>query len=107
MCKSVLCNVLSEFSIWILQTLLSSLHQDFVIVNPISLDVFGDKVYFSDNSTKEIWAVDSVSGKSRQFLNGRPEPLLKVALASELIALHVSHPLIQPTNYGKNVLAKF
>ena len=77
------------------QTLVSSYEHEIAIKSPVSLAVFEDILYFCDNHTREIWSVDSVTGKPKTWLHDRAEPVLKAAAVSHLVALHVYHPVMQ------------
>ena len=67
--------------------------------------VFEDKLYFGDYVTREIWSLDSLSGKPSQFTSSRPTPLYKNIKLYRLHDIQVNHPILQNTNQGKLLLA--
>ncbi|XP_076825508.1 uncharacterized protein LOC143471056 isoform X2 [Clavelina lepadiformis] len=81
------------------KTLVSKNSADIFLDSPFSVAAFHNHLYFSDNGSREIWSVDSLSGKPvglrTDYLN--PFPLLKASLASHLLAICLNHPILQQT----------
>ncbi|XP_078486299.1 vitellogenin receptor Yl [Ciona intestinalis] len=77
------------------KVILSSAMGNSPIEYPSSISMFEDDLYFTDPHTREIWRLDSISGKATNFEGEDNEPIVKVAMSDKVLAVHVAHPVQQ------------
>lgn len=82
------------------QTLLTRSMGVMAMSSPFALTLYENKLVFSDNSSGEIWQVDSMLGKPE----GYPylhQPLFKGFETARILGIKASHPSLQQYSEGE------